>query len=155
LGRQKIGSKVSIKMPIGTCQERLSLEEQSNQHNVHRIVLPSGRKIEVVRFSDVGSDAHCRPLHVCGSCHAPLVQPVAWSETDDEHWELELLCPNCEWTTTGIYTQTEVEELEDRLEEGLSEMLADLQRLAQANMSEEIDRFVTALSVDMILPEDF
>jgi hypothetical protein len=131
------------------------LEEQGNQHSVHRIVLPSGRKIEVVRFQEAGSDARCRPLHVCGNCHAPLVQPVSWAETDDEHWELELLCPNCEWTITGIYTQTEVEELEDRLEEGLSEMLADLQRLAQANMSEEIDRFVTALSADMILPEDF
>ncbi len=96
-----------------------------------------------------------RPLHICGHCHAPLVQPLSWSETGDEHWELELICPNCEWTTTGIYSQAEVEELEDRLEEGLSEMLADLQRLAQANMSEEIDRFVTALCGDMILPEDF
>jgi hypothetical protein len=132
------------------------LEEQRHHHHtVHRIVLPSGRKIEVVRFPEHGSQVRCRPLHVCGSCHAPLVQPLAWSEIDDEHWELELICPNCEWTTTGIYSQTEVEELEDRLEEGLSEMLADLQRLAQANMSEEIDRFVSALSADMILPEDF
>lgn len=131
------------------------MEEQRNHHTVHRIVLPSGRRIEVVRFSEPGSDAGCRPLHVCGSCHAPLVQPLTWSETEDEQWELVLLCPNCEWTTSGIYSQAEVEELEDRLEEGLSEMLADLQRLAQANMSEEIDRFVTALGADMILPEDF
>jgi hypothetical protein len=131
------------------------LEEQGNHHTVHRIVLPSGRKIEVVRFSEAGSYAHCRPLHVCDNCHAPLVQPVSWAETGDEHWELELLCPNCEWTSSGVYSQAEVEELEDRLEEGLSEMLADLQRLAQANMSEEIERFVTALSADMILPEDF
>jgi hypothetical protein len=131
------------------------LEEQGNHHTIHRIVLPSGRKIEVVRFQDHGPDAQCRPLHICGNCHAPLVQPLSWSEIGDEHWELELLCPNCEWTRTGIYSQAEVEELEDRLEEGLSEMLADLQRLAQANMSEEIDRFVMALSGDMILPEDF
>ncbi|MBV8430747.1 MAG: hypothetical protein JO244_06270 [Solirubrobacterales bacterium] len=130
------------------------MEEQRNHHTVHRIVLPSGRKIEVVRFVDPDS-APCRPLHICGNCHAPLVQPLSWSETGDEHWELELGCPNCEWTTTGTYSQAEVEELEDRLEEGLSEMLADLQRLAQANMSDEIDRFVTALSADMILPEDF
>jgi hypothetical protein len=92
---------------------------------------------------------------VCGRCEAPLVQPLSWSETGDEHWELELICPNCQWTTTGVYSQAEVEELEDRLEEGLSEMLADLQRLAQANMSEEIDRFVSALAGDKILPEDF
>lgn len=131
------------------------MEEQSNNHTVHRIVLPSGRKIEVVRFPESGSHARCQPMHVCGTCLAPLVQPLSWAETEDERWELELLCPNCEQTLTGIYTQAEVEEFEDRLEEGLSEMLADLQRLAQANMSDEIDRFVTALSADMILPEDF
>lgn len=130
------------------------MEEQRNPHSVHRIVLPSGRQIEVVRFGD-DPQTHCPPLHICDDCQAPLVQPVSWSEIGDEHWELELLCPNCEWTSTGIYSQGEVEELEDRLEEGLTEMLADLQRLAQANMSEEIDRFVTALSADLILPEDF
>lgn len=131
------------------------MEEQRQHHTVHRIVLPSGRKIEVVRFPEHGYKAGVRPLHICGSCEAPLVQPLSWSETDNEHWELELICPNCEWMTSGIYSQVEVEELEDRLEEGLSEMLADLQRLAQANMSDEIDRFVAALGADMILPEDF
>ena len=34
-------------------------------------------------------------------------------------------------------------------------MLADLQRLAQANMADEIDRFISALRADLILPEDF
>jgi len=131
------------------------VEEQRNHHTVHRIVLPSGRKIEVVRFAEGESQAGCRPLHICGNCQAPLVQPLSWSETSDERWELVLVCPNCDWTTTGIYSQAEVEELEDRLEEGLSEMLADLQRLAQANMAEEIDRFATALHADVILPEDF
>jgi hypothetical protein len=122
---------------------------------VHRIVLPSGRKIEVVRFHDDATALACRPLHICIECRAPLVQPVSWSEMDDEHWELALLCPNCGWTTSGIYSQSEVEELEDRLEEGLSEMLADLHRLAQANMSDEIDRFSSALQANGILPEDF
>ena len=83
------------------------------------------------------------------------MQPLSWSETGDEQWELELMCPNCGWTTTGIFTQSEIEELEDRLEEGLSEMLADLHRLAQANMSDEVDRFIAALDANGILPEDF
>jgi hypothetical protein len=131
------------------------LEERAHHHSVHRIVLPSGRKIEVVRFHDDATELACRPLHICMECHAPLVQPFSWSEMDDEHWELALLCPNCGWTTSGIYSQSEVEKLEDRLEEGLSEMLADLHRLAQANMSDEIDRFSSALQANGILPEDF
>jgi hypothetical protein len=122
---------------------------------VHRIVLPSGRKIEVVRFHDEASQAPSRPLHICPHCHSTLVQPISWSEPDDERWELLLFCPNCEWRAEGLYSQGEVEDLEDRLEQGLSDMLADLQRLAQANMADEVDRFIAALDADLILPEDF
>ena len=131
------------------------MDQSPNHHSVHRIVLPSGRRIEVVRFHDEDSQVESRPLHICPECSSPLVQPLSWSEADDNHWELALSCPNCEWTVAGIYSQTEVEELEDRLEEGLSDMLADLQRLAQANMAEEIDRFVSGLEANLILPEDF
>ncbi len=131
------------------------MEERAQHHSVHRIVLPSGRKIEVVRF-DEGSTARAyRPLHICRHCSAPLVQPLSWAETEDECWELELMCPNCGWNTLGVFSQAEVEELEDRLEEGLSEMLADLHRLAQANMTDEVERFIAALNANLILPEDF
>ena len=34
-------------------------------------------------------------------------------------------------------------------------MIADLQRLTQANMTADIDRFAAALDTDLILPEDF
>jgi hypothetical protein len=131
------------------------VDEETNQHSVHRIVLPSGRKIEVVRFEDDPAEQVARPLHICPDCDSPLVQPLAWSETDDEHWELELSCPNCEWRDEAVYAQGEVEDLEDRLEDGLADLLDDLHRLAQANMADEIERFVRALADDLILPEDF
>ena len=131
------------------------MEGRAHHHSVHRIVLPSGRKIEVVRFHEEATKRPYRPLHICRQCGADLVQPLSWAETEDEQWQLELLCPNCGLITEGTYTQAEVEELEDRLEEGLSEMLADLHRLAQANMSDEVERFVTALEANVILPEDF
>lgn len=131
------------------------MDQNSSHHSVHRIVLPSGRKIEVVRFDETGAERETRPLHICPDCDSPLVQPLAWSETEEERWELELSCPNCEWHEEGVYSQTEIEELEDRLEDGLTEMLDDLHRLAQANMADEIERFVQALDADLILPEDF
>jgi hypothetical protein len=34
-------------------------------------------------------------------------------------------------------------------------MIADLQRLTQANMAADVDRFVLALDAGFILPEDF
>jgi hypothetical protein len=131
------------------------VDQRSNHHSVHRIVLPSGRKIEVVRFHEDGTEVESRPLHICPECSSALVQPLSWSEAGDDHWELLLGCPNCAWSTDGVYSQSEVEELEDLLEDGLSDMLADLQRLAQANMADEIDRFIRALEADLILPEDF
>jgi hypothetical protein len=131
------------------------VDENTSHHSVHRIVLPSGRRIEVVRFGENGSDRETRPLHICPDCESPLVQPLSWSETEDDQWELTLSCPNCEWREEGVFGQGEIEDLEDRLEDGLTEMLDDLHRLAQANMADEIERFVTALSADLILPEDF
>jgi hypothetical protein len=133
------------------------VEERSPNHSVHRIVLPSGRKIEVVRFNEqtAEADANPGPLHICPECQCELVQPVDWTEASDDRWELLLRCPNCEWSSEGIYTQGAVEELEERLDEGLADILSDLQRLTKANMAEEIDRFLSALQTDLILPEDF
>jgi hypothetical protein len=131
------------------------MEEKSPNHSVQRIVLPSGRKIEVVRFHDSPAETHHEPLHICPECQCDLVQPISWTEASDEHWELLLRCPNCDWSTEGVFDQTAVEELEERLDEGLADMLSDLQRLTQANMAEEIDRFLAALQADLILPEDF
>ena len=34
-------------------------------------------------------------------------------------------------------------------------MIADLHRLTQANMADDIEWFVSALQADLILPEDF
>ncbi len=122
-------------------------------HAVSRIFLPGGRSIEVVRFSEPPKDT--RQLHVCPRCGCNLVQPVAWSEDSEARWQLTLTCPNCRWTEAGVYDRAQVEKLEDRLDEGLCRMIGDLHRLVQANMSEDVERFVAALNADQILPEDF
>jgi hypothetical protein len=121
-------------------------------HSVRRIVLPSGREIEVISF---GADTDTRDIHLCPHCDCDLVQPVSWSEAEDGRWELALHCPNCEWLEASTYTRTQVENLEERMDEGLTAMITDLHRLTQANMAADIDRFVAALQADVILPEDF
>ena len=129
------------------------MNQQPEQPSVRRIVLPSGRSIEVVRFNDT-SHVH-RGLHICPDCGSGLVQPIDWSEAPDDCWNLALNCPNCDWFTEGLYSADQVRELEDQLDEGLADMLRDLQRLTQANMADQIDRFVNALNADQILPEVF
>jgi hypothetical protein len=116
-------------------------------------VLPSGRTIEVVRFEE--PDEATRPLHVCPECGSDLVQPVSWAESSQERWELTLECPNCWWLQSGVFDRHQVHELEEHLDEGLTDMLGDLKRLAHANMADQIERFTAALQADVILPEDF
>jgi len=126
---------------------------QKNQPRIRRIVLPSGREIEVRRWGQPETDD--RELHVCPNCCSELVQPTDWSQSVDGCFELTLECPNCEWQECGIYGRAQVEQLEDELDDGLIALLDDLHRLTQANMASDINRFVDALNRDLILPEDF
>jgi DNA-directed RNA polymerase subunit RPC12/RpoP len=108
----------------------------------------------VVRFHDVEDPARIG-LHVCLECRSELVQPVGWGQVTPDTWELELHCPNCGHTREGVFSQGEVAELEERLDEGVEAILRDLKRLTHANMADQIDRFASALHADLILPEDF
>jgi len=108
--------------------------EADNRHYVRRVVLPSGKTIEVVYFDEIpafpavgdsGYTESGEDLHVCGSCGSDLVFPVEWDEAGATHWEVTLRCPNCEWNGTGTFSQDVVE------------------------------RFVYALEADHILPDDF
>jgi hypothetical protein len=121
---------------------------------VRRVVLPSGRTVEVIHFGNE-QEAAPRELHVCPKCHSELVQPVNWEEQPRSQWYLELACPNCSWSDSGVFDSSQVEAFEDSLDEGLRDMIEDLQRLAQSNLAGEFDRFARALDADLILPEDF
>jgi len=130
------------------------MKEHSHQHSVRRIVLPSGRTIEVVRFREAETEVP-RGLHICPMCDSELVQPVAWCEASERRWDLVLSCPNCHWSTEGVFGEDEVHALEEKLDQGLADMIRDLQRLTQANMADSVERFTAALKSDQILPEDF
>ena len=107
-----------------------------------------------MRFEEAAQDAPSG-LHNCAACESDLVQPVAWSEASDGRWDLLLECPNCRWSTEGVYGEAEVHALEEHLDQGLADMIRDLQRLTQANMADHVERFSAALASDLILPEDF
>jgi hypothetical protein len=136
--------------------------QPDNSHYVRRVVLPSGRAIEVVYFENAepqaaaaGPSPAIEDLHVCPECDQHLVYPLEWEEADDTHWEVSLRCPNCEWHTTGVYQQDTVERFDEQLDRGTEALVRDLKRLTRANMEDEVERFTRALTVDAILPEDF
>src|SRR3954451_2851819 len=126
-----------------------------NSQYVRRVVLPSGRSIEVVYFDNAPVPVRDHDLHVCPECDRSLVYPVEWEEASPTHWEVLLRCPNCEWGQLGVFDQETVDRFDEQLDIGTETLIRDLKRLQQANMEEETDRFVRALGADAILPEDF
>jgi len=131
-----------------------------HQHHVRRVVLPSGKTIEVVYFKDVAADpgapaSGAAALHHCPECDCELVHPIAWDEAGPAHWDVMLRCPNCEWCASGTYPQAAIDRFDAHLDRGTEILLEDLRRLVHANMADGIDRFVAALGADLIVPEDF
>jgi len=149
----------------GSIDPASAMSPQDPHHYVRRVVLPSGKTIEVVYFEDSHEPAAAFPaesrhettedLHVCGSCESNLVYPTEWEEAGTTHWEVTLRCPNCEWSGTGIFEQDCVERFDEELDRGTEALVRDLKRLAHANMEDDIERFVSALTADHIVPEDF
>jgi len=135
------------------------MSSPDNHHYVRRVVLPSGKTIEVVYFDaaahETAEQHDSDLLHVCGSCSSSLVYPVDWEEAGSVHWEVSLRCPNCEWTGTGIFTQDAVERFDEELDRGTEALARDLRRLSHANMQDEIERFSSALDAGHIVPDDF
>jgi hypothetical protein len=133
-------------------------------HYVRRVVLPSGRTIEVVYFDSSDHTAAAEPaaperklqdLHVCPECKSDLVYPVEWEEASSTHWEVALRCPDCEYQETGVFDQDTVDRFDEELDRGTEQLVRDLKRLTRANMEEEIDRFAEALRANAIWPMDF
>lgn len=94
-------------------------------------------------------------LHVCTWCSSDLVYPVKWDESGPENWSVVLRCPNCEVHREGIFSHDTVEAFDEALDRGTDVLTRGHKRLMRANMTDEIERFVGALRVDAILPEDF
>jgi hypothetical protein len=146
---------------VADLRAKMSEHSPNNGQYVRRVVLPSGRAIEVVYFETLADEAAAsapgpvRELHECPCCDRDLVYPVEWEEVSPTHWEVLLRCPNCEWGEVGTFDQPTVDRFDENLDIGTEILLRDLKRLEQANMEEEIDRFVRAIGADAILPEDF
>jgi hypothetical protein len=157
-------ARIQVKFVSGAADlvSVMSQPPNSNGQYVRRVTLPSGRSIEVVYFESLRAEsagaASAEPvdeLHMCPECDRDLVYPVDWEEASATHWEVELRCPNCEWSEVGTFDQATVDRFDERLDSGTEALVKDLRRLVQANMEAEAERFAAALDANAILPEDF
>jgi hypothetical protein len=172
-----VEAQVALSQADIGAEEKVMADQGHPDHQLKRIVLPSGKTIEVVYFehpaaappaqapepeatkapeaASVEAPAADRLLHVCTDCESTLVYPVQWEEADESHWQITLRCPNCEHTEEGVFPQDLCDGFDDELERGTDALTRDYKRLMTANLAEEIDRFAKALECDGILPSDF
>jgi N-methylhydantoinase A/oxoprolinase/acetone carboxylase beta subunit len=94
-------------------------------------------------------------IDICPYCGGSFVHPLDWAEEGPCHWRVTLRCPDCEQVDTGIFPAAVVEHLDIELDRATSELLEDLRRITNANMSEEAEFFIRALNADVIVPSDF
>lgn len=148
-------------------------------YRTKKIALPGGRTIEIVYFYDEHEDfeaaapggdqltaerdapateplaAPALGLHECPECSGDLVYPVKWEERGESDWYIERRCPSCEWRHEGEFSQDAVEEFDDILNDGTESLLTGLRNLSKSNMADDIERLITAINEDRILPMDF
>ena len=134
--------------------------QSDREHFVKRVVLPSGKTIEVVYFGEHDEPAAGAPdtavdLHVCLECASGLAYPIHWEEYGNEDWSVTIRCPECETFRDGVFSQEAVEAFDEQLDAGTDALMGDYRRLLRANMADEVQRFASALDVGAILPEDF
>ena len=132
-------------------------------HVVRTIDLPSGKILEVVQPEAGEPYTRIKPapaeedrdLCICERCASELVEPVAWEAAGPDRWRVALSCPNCDYWTEGVFSQECVDRFDERLDEGTEVMVRELKCLQQANMADDVERFIGALRAGAILPEDF
>ena len=94
-------------------------------------------------------------LLVCDRCRSRLMYPADCEEQGQDHWYIEMRCPDCGGREWAIFDIETLDALDRELDRAEAEIEADLARLIRANMADYVNRFITALDAGAIEPEDF
>jgi hypothetical protein len=142
-----------------------AMDIPNGKEGFRRIQLACGMSLDFIFFEPAGSGPawterneeaeQPRKLHECSRCGSELVYPLEWDEAGENAWSVTLRCPSCELIAIGLFTQAEVDAFDTELDRGTKEVMNDLERLARANMADDVDRFAAALWADAVLPVDF
>lgn len=101
-----------------------------------------------------GIDRTCA-MRYCLNCNADAVYPLRWWEDGPKHWQVELICGNCEVVHQNRYHQIEVDDFDTWLDDCTYEIQRAWRKAERQHMKDYVENFVTALDNDVILPEDF
>ncbi len=95
-------------------------------------------------------------LHVCPRCSSRLVQPTCWEQAGDRgHWRLWRRCPECEWNSSEVHGEAEIDAFDEELDHGTRALSDALRELEHDNMQFVADTLAAALEADLITADDF
>ena len=96
-----------------------------------------------------------RDLSRCGECSSRLVEPTWWETAGPGLWRVWLWCPNCMHASGGVFSHACATRFDEGLDAATTLMIAALRYAERTRMREDCERFIGALTVDAILPDDF
>lgn len=94
-------------------------------------------------------------LSECPHCQSRYVQPTEGKPLPNGKVSLTLRCPDCSAWMTGSFSAERVRELDRQLSLGRAELRATYDRTVKRNMALELRSLSSALSMDLIGPDDF
>jgi len=110
-------------------------------------------------MSQHGSTYETQPAHdphLCRVCARPFLVPVSIVPLHSQPgYVVELRCNNCEDATVALLGEDEMERLDRELDRQTGRIRHALYELELADQLDEIDRFVEALELGHIVPDDF
>jgi hypothetical protein len=116
-----------------------------------RAVLASGRTLELFRYA---KEVRHR-LEDCPDCGGDWVQPLWWEQQPHDQWRVMRWCPECHWSSHGLYEQADLERYDEVLDRGMDVLRADLRRLTAETMELELAVLSRVLADDLVSPDDF
>ena len=141
------------------------------EFHIKRIVLPSGKTVEIVYYQASGggdpvmSDVHeiderRRRFGCAGSSCARAAAATACIPPTGTRWRrcagsCRCAAPTASGGTVDTYDAEEVERFDDVLNDATDRLIEELDRVTRENMNEAVDRFRAALENDGIVPFDF
>ena len=95
-------------------------------------------------------------LHLCTRCGRPFVIPISVLDVvDGDRCVVELHCVDCGATRIGVHDDAELQEL-DREIEASTEVIRNAVELFEIiDEWERAERFIEALHLDHVVPDDF
>ena len=139
------------------------MNHPADHRSTRRVTLSAGQSADVLFIEGAwyaagappSASAETRPGRLPRRAARLLVAPVAWEQAGPHAWAVTIQCPNCEWWDADVFDEAAVERFDEELDRGTEALVRDLLRLMRANMEDDVERFLTALRADAILPEDF